>query len=153
MQIRRTLESDLPGIRCVLETVNLFPPEMLGDLIAEFLRHSNSRELWISCLVDGTVAGFAYVAPEELTDGTVNMLALAVGPDQRRSGCGRALVAHAEALSTTRGARMMIVDTSGSDDYTAARAFYADAGYEEEARIRDFWAAGDDKITFRKLLA
>ncbi|MEO1249198.1 MAG: GNAT family N-acetyltransferase, partial [Pseudomonadota bacterium] len=30
--------------------------------------------------------------------------------------------------------------------------FYRRCGYVEEARIRDFWSAGDDKIVFWKAL-
>ena len=46
----------------------------------------------------------------------------------------------------------MIVDTSGTDDFAMTRKFYSQNGYEEEARIRDFWADGDDKVIFRKAL-
>ena len=46
----------------------------------------------------------------------------------------------------------MIVDTSGTEAFAETRAFYRKNGYTEEARIRDYWADGDDKITFRKPL-
>lgn len=50
------------------------------------------------------------------------------------------------------GVRILLADTSGTEDFAATRGFYAAKGYTEEARIRDFWAAGDDKVTFRKAL-
>jgi ribosomal protein S18 acetylase RimI-like enzyme len=45
-----------------------------------------------------------------------------------------------------------LVETSGLPKYDRARAFYTKCGYEEEARIRDFYTTGDDKIVFRKAL-
>jgi hypothetical protein len=42
----------------------------------------------------------------------------------------------------------LIADTSGTDDFAPTRAFYRKNGYAEEARIRDFWAKGDDKVVF-----
>ena len=51
-----------------------------------------------------------------------------------------------------QGARLIVVDTSGIEDFAGTRAFYARSGYDEEARIRDFWATGDDKVIFRKAL-
>jgi len=48
------------------------------------------------------------------------------------------------------GGRMLLVETLAS--FHLAQAFYRKYGYEEEARIRDFYAAGDDKVVFRKVL-
>lgn len=47
-------------------------------------------------------------------------------------------------------ARTLIVDTSSMDDYAQARAFYRRQGLVEEARIRNFYGPGDDKVTFWK---
>ncbi len=51
-----------------------------------------------------------------------------------------------------RGARVLLVETSGLPLFERTRAFYCKCGYEEEARIRDFYKAGDDKIVYRKAL-
>ncbi|MGG6268636.1 hypothetical protein ACQ4M3_37730 [Leptolyngbya sp. AN03gr2] len=45
-----------------------------------------------------------------------------------------------------------LVETSGTDDFEYVRAFYRKNGYDEEARIREFYCAGADKIIFRKAL-
>jgi len=47
---------------------------------------------------------------------------------------------------------LLIADTSGTEAFQAARAFYAGNDYAQEARIGDFWALGDDKVVFAKRL-
>jgi ribosomal protein S18 acetylase RimI-like enzyme len=47
-----------------------------------------------------------------------------------------------------RGERILLVETAGTDDFKYVREFYRQNGYEEEARIREFYAAGIDKIVF-----
>ncbi|MEO7062079.1 MAG: hypothetical protein ABI083_20370 [Lapillicoccus sp.] len=49
-------------------------------------------------------------------------------------------------------ARVLIVETSSTDDYTASRRFYAREGFDREACIREFYGPGDDKIVFWKSL-
>ena len=44
------------------------------------------------------------------------------------------------------------METSGLASFESTRKFYRKCGYEEEARIREFYQAGEDKIVFRKLL-
>ena len=48
--------------------------------------------------------------------------------------------------------RFLLVDTSGKDEFKRTRAFYDMLGYDREARIRNYWADGDDKVTFGKVL-
>ena len=101
---------------------------------------------------DGAVIGFCYAAQEKLTEGTWNMLAIAVLPEWQGSGTGNALARHLENGLRNDGQRVLIVDTSGADGFAGARAFYQAIGYTEEARVREFWAPGDDKIVFWKAL-
>lgn len=49
--------------------------------------------------------------------------------------------------------RFLLVDTSGTAQYDRTRAFYVRCGYRQEARVRDYWTAGDDLVIFRKALA
>ncbi len=44
------------------------------------------------------------------------------------------------------------VGTAGVAEFEYVRKFYAKHGFEEEARIRDFYESGVDKVVFRKLL-
>lgn len=55
-------------------------------------------------------------------------------------------------MLAARGERVLLVETSGLASFERTRAFYRKCGYDEEARIREFYQAGEDKIVFRKSL-
>ena len=59
---------------------------------------------------------------------------------------------HVEQDLRSAGARLLLIETSGVPDFAVQRAFYAGLGCHEEARIREFYAAGDDKIVYWKHL-
>jgi ribosomal protein S18 acetylase RimI-like enzyme len=85
-----------------------------------------------------------------MTDGTYNLLLIAVRHGQ---GVGAALMAAIEADLAARGARVLLVETSGLPVFERTRRFYRHIGYDEEARIREFYAAGEDKVLSRKALS
>jgi ribosomal protein S18 acetylase RimI-like enzyme len=152
MNIRQTKSEDLPDLEVVLEETGLFPSEMLSDMIGRFLSEDASEDLWLTYEDDSTALGFCYAAPEQLTEGTWNMLAIAVLPSKQGEGVGAAIVQELEAVLRGRGHRVLIADTSGTEAYSQTREFYRKNGYTEEARVRDFWAPGDDKVIFWKAL-
>jgi hypothetical protein len=47
-------------------------------------------------------------------------------------------------------ARLVVVETAGRADYAPTRAFYQRHGYRIAATIPDFYAPGDDQVTFVK---
>ena len=153
MKIRPTKHDDIPSLQQVLDETALFPSEMLPDMLEGFLSNGESSDIWLTCEASGEPVGFCYAVPEELADGTWNMLAIAVLPHKQGSGCGAAIVKHLEAELSARRQRILIVDTSGADAFAKPREFYRKNGDSEEARIRDFWAPGDDKVVFWKSLS
>lgn len=96
--------------------------------------------------------GVAYCVPEVMTDGTWNLLLIAIRPGHRGSGRGKALSQEVESLAKAGGGRILLVETSATEGFQATRKFYTGAGYTEEARIRDFYFAGHDKVIYRKSL-
>ena len=150
MTIRPTQADDIPALKIVVDETGLFPSDMLQDMLAEFLSKTQSNEIWLTSEVKGQAVGFCYAVPEKLTDGTWNMLAIAVLPTQQGGGLGSAIAKELEHSLRTLGQRILIADTSGTEQFAQTREFYRKCGYVEEARIRDFWADGDDKVTFRK---
>ena len=80
------------------------------------------------------------------------MYLIAEHPAHQRRGFGTALTRRVEDTVVDRGGRLLLVETSGLPEFEHTRAFYRTIGYDEEARIREFYGLGEDKIVFRKAL-
>ena len=124
---------------------------MTADIMAPFLAAS-APDIWFVGDLDGEVIGFGFCEPERMTEGTWNLLAIGVSPEQQGMGHGAKLMAFLEDVLRRRKARILLVETSGTDAFKLTRQFYLKNGYVQEARIRAFYDAGDDKIVFWKQL-
>lgn len=150
--IRKVRKDDLEGIKQVLDTIDLFPSEMLDDMISDYFNNPETEEIWFTSVHDGKICGIGYCAPEKLTDRTYNLYAIGVQNELQSKGMGKQMMFFIENYLRAIGARVLIVDTSSMPEFDRTRAFYQKAGYTLEATIRDFWKAGDDKVTFWKKL-
>lgn len=150
--IRPVTVADIPTLKDVLDTVDLFPSEMLDDLIADYFSNPASEHLWFTAEEEGVPISIAYCEPERMTDGTWILLAIAVRSDCQGLGVGGEMMRYVEDLLATRGQRILLVETSSLPEFEQTRTFYRNNGYHEEARIRDFYQHGDDKLVFRKSL-
>jgi ribosomal protein S18 acetylase RimI-like enzyme len=98
----------------------------------------------------GPLLGYVCFGRSPFTRGSYDLYWIAVDPGAQGRGVGQALLAGVEAAVRESGGTLLLVDTAGKPGYLRTRAFYAEAGYVEEARIRDYYAPGDDRITFSK---
>jgi ribosomal protein S18 acetylase RimI-like enzyme len=153
--IRLTTPDDTNKLLDLAEATGLFElnqieelDQMLGQYFSDEI---NTEGLWFTD-DENELVGVVYVAPERMTEGTWNLYLIAVHPDYQRKGRGAALLNYVEQMLAERGERVLLVETSGLEDFEYVRTFYRKSGYEEEARIREFYKAGDDKIIFRKAL-
>lgn len=154
--IRPVLPQDREALLALLEKTGLFDSESVQEisaLLSDYFDSATKNDhVWITDDDKGLV-GVAYYAPERMTEGTWNLYLIAVHPDHQGKGRGTALLHAVEQALTRRGERLLLVETSGLESFERTRAFYRKCGYFEEARIRDFYVAGEDKIVFRKELS
>jgi ribosomal protein S18 acetylase RimI-like enzyme len=148
--LRRATASDTDRIAQIASHAGLFPGAMTGAMMAGYLAGEDA--LWIVAEAGARITGFAFSQVEQLTEGTYNLRAMAVVADLRGTGIGSRLLAESEQLLAATGGRILLVETSSTPDFDATAAFYRNRGFTAEARIRDYWAAGDDKLIFRKAL-
>lgn len=124
---------------------------MLADM-AEPGLSGVAPHIWLTACEGNDVLGFAYCEPERITDGTHNLLAIAVEPSRQGAGIGQIIVAAVENAVRESGGRLLLVETSSLPDFERTRGFYDQLGFAREAVIRQFYASGEDKIVFWKLL-
>jgi ribosomal protein S18 acetylase RimI-like enzyme len=148
--------ADTPALLAMTAATNVFKP-MEVDTLKEVLDdyHAHEAAAGARCFVleqQDEVVGFEYHAGEPMTDGTWALWWIVVKPHTQGRGLGARLLKHAEDDARTHGARVFFIETSGLPQYDPTRRFYLKYGYEQEARLRDFYAAGDDQVIFRKAL-
>ncbi|MFE7672632.1 GNAT family N-acetyltransferase [Streptomyces albidoflavus] len=156
--IRPAEPGDSDSIVRLAVAAEMFPSEeapFLEAMMAEYFGGAAGEGH--RCLVEDAgaagVQAVAYVQPKQAADRVWDLTMIAVHPGRQGSGLGTALLRRVEGELTGEGQRLLLVETSGTAQYDRTRAFYAARGYDEEARVRDYWAAGDDLVLFRKPLA
>jgi ribosomal protein S18 acetylase RimI-like enzyme len=150
-------KEDGPQIHTVNADISIFSREeveCVDELWQDYQAQGSERSgyYFIVEKEDGRVLGYACYGPRALTDRTYDLYWIAVGPNARRGGVGRALLAASEEAIRKLGGRLLIVETSGLPKYTPTRAFYLATGYTLEATLKDFYADGDDLVIFTKRL-
>lgn len=153
--IRAATSDDITALLTLAEATGLFQENELEDLRGMVGEHLGGEDegdnFWIVDEAD-ELLGAAYYAPESFSEGVWNLYFIGVHPTQQGKGKGTALLNYVEADLKAKGERLLLVETSGVGSFELTRTFYRKNGYDEEARIRDFYKPGDDKVIFRKAL-
>lgn len=149
--IRPIGRQDLPKLKHIADATELFPSDMMDDMVSGYFDGSKP-DIWFTCVLDGEAISFGFCEPERMTKGTWNLLAIGVQPDHQGKGVGAAMMSYLENRLAVQGERILLVETMGIPELEQTRAFYRKNGYIEEARIREFYEAGADKVVFWKHL-
>ena len=153
----RPLEArDRSAVAAILEHVGNFSDQekhVALELIDLWLKVGEASDYLCWVLQDeAEVRGYVCVGPTPLTNGTFDLYWIAVDPSAQGRGYGQALTRLAEDEARARGGRLMLIETASQETYAPTVRFYERAGYQMVSRIRDFYKAGDDKLTFAKRL-
>ncbi|MCX8126382.1 MAG: GNAT family N-acetyltransferase [Dehalococcoidia bacterium] len=156
MSIRPAAAADRAAVIDILRDTPEFAQvdfEVACELLDAYLHDVKRSGYWINVAEwDGTLAGYACFGPTPLTDGVWDVYWVAVKRDLRKRGIGRALIDFVEGEVRRMGGRMLLIETSSTEPYQAARQMYLKMGYTIVAEIGDFYKKGDAKIVFQKKL-
>ena len=94
--------------------------------------------------------GYVCHGHNPVTDAIHDIYWIAVHPDARRRGVGRALLTHAEDRVRQLAGRGITIETSCRPEYGAARTLYEACGYATVAEIADFYKPGDAMRIYMK---
>jgi ribosomal protein S18 acetylase RimI-like enzyme len=142
--------ADRPRIAEILRGSRVFSREEIGVAL-ELFDESCEDYLFLGAFTpEEVLVGYACWGPTPATDRTWDLYWIAVDTALQGAGIGTILLEEVERRLAGQHARMLIAETSSRSDYAATRGFYGRRGYTEAARVRDFYAPGDDRIIFVK---
>lgn len=148
---------DTRAVRGLVEATGFFHPAEVNvaeELVVERLaKGSASGYEFILAERDGRLVGYACFGPIPCTRSSWDLYWIVVSPDCQRRGLGRRLLWQAEEAIRQKGGSRIYVDTSGREQYLPTRRFYESNGYRQVAVLDDFYAPGDAKIIYLKVLA
>jgi ribosomal protein S18 acetylase RimI-like enzyme len=148
--------SDVAGLRELVAALDVFNPAERGialELLEERLRHGEpSGYFFVFADVGNELAGYTAWGPVPMTASSFDLYWIAVHPRYQGLGIGRELLAETERAMARRGGGRLFIETSSRAPYARTRAFYSRAAYREVARLEDFYAEGDAKIVYSKVV-
>lgn len=155
--LRETVSpADRGAVRRIVSSSGFFNPqevEVAVELVDDRLsRGEASGYHFVFADRDGETVGYSCYGHIEGTAESHDFYWIAVDGAKRVGGVGGVLLAATEAAVFRLGGRRLYVETSSRPLYEPTRAFYRKHGYIEETRLRDFYAPGDDKVFFVKVL-
>lgn len=154
---RKTVcESDMEAVREIVKSTGFFdavPTEIecaVSDVRDTFeLGEEKSGSWYVFLERNGKTIGFAsYGGPVECTDRLFYMYWIAVSGGERGRGAGKLLMREVVGDIKAKGARKLVLQTSGRGQYLPTRMFYLACGFRQEAEIADYYQTGDSCCFF-----
>jgi GNAT superfamily N-acetyltransferase len=157
-EIRHGLEaSDRKPVEALIRATGFFNPEEIEvalELVDDRLANGESSHYrFLVAEFEGRVAGYACWGPIPGTVASADLYWIVIHPDFQGKKIGAALLQAAEEWMASAGRTRVYVETSTRPQYLPTRAFYAACGYGLAAELADFYAPGDGKALFLKVLA
>jgi ribosomal protein S18 acetylase RimI-like enzyme len=155
MKIRSLIPKDRTRLRAILVETRAFSSEEIDvamELIDIVLTDENQKDYMIQCMVDDQDRPVGYICygPVPMTQGTFDLYWIAVDPDFQGRGAGSRLLTFLEGAIRKAQGRMILADTSSIPQYEDSRKFYVKEGFQEVARVLDYYSPGNDRITYCK---
>jgi len=148
--------ADREIVRAIVAATGFFTPaevEVAVELVGDRLREGPASGYhFLFAEEQGTTRGYVCYGPIPCTQASYDLYWIAVEPSRRGKGLGKALLVEAERRIRAMGGRRVYIETSNRAQYGSTRGFYQRCGYHPEAILKDFYAPGDDKVTYVKIL-
>jgi len=148
--------SDLETVREIVESTNFFHDyevDVAVELVQENLSKGHvSGYNFLFADLDGKTIAFSCYGLIPCTASSFDLYWIVVHNKYRKEGIGRKLLALTEDAANNMGAHAIYAETSSQTLYEPTRRFYLSNGYQEVARLKNFYKAGDDKVIYSKIL-
>ncbi len=155
MEIRPLVGKDRAKLLSMLIRSQVFTSEEIGvamELIDIVLKDQGQRDYKIHCMVDAQDQPMGYICygPVPMTQGTFDLYWIVVDPDFQHQRIGSRLLTFLERSIKEIKGRMILADTSTVPQFEKTQRFYLKNGFQEVARVPDYYQPGNDRVTFCK---
>lgn len=158
---------DAPAVRDIVASTGFFHDfevDVAVELVQERLARGLASEYhFLFADESSRTIGYACFGPIPCTQGSFDLYWIAVHQDFQKRGLGGRLLAAAESAmregiqgpdgTPLPPVRRVYIETSSQPKYKPTQSFYERCGYTLEARLSDYYASGDDKLIYVKVLA
>jgi ribosomal protein S18 acetylase RimI-like enzyme len=152
--IRDITPEDRDAINSILIETQMFTNDEIAvalELTDAVLFNKTQKDYIIHIAeLEGKTVGYICYGPTPVTVGTYDIYWIAVAPHIQKRGVGRKLVSYVEDEIASKNGRLIIIETSSQHKYEPTRNFYIRTHYTMEARIKDFYSEGDDRLIYVK---
>lgn len=149
-------ETDAQSIRELTASTGFFTDaeiDVAVELVEERLQKGESSGYYfLFAERGGRVVGYTCFGPIPCTVSSYDLYWIAVHHDFRGQGIGKILMRKSEGMIGTMGGARVYIETSSRQQYDSTRRFYLACAYEEAAFFADFYAPGDGKVVYSKVL-
>ena len=153
--IRKAIREDRSALDQLLSKITVFDAEdraIAIELLDIYLKDPVQEDYQFSVAFDhdSQMIGYLCYGPTPLTEGTYDLYWIAVDPQYAGQGVGTLLMRQLESILKANHGRLIVIETSSSQQYALTRQFYLKNGYVLAETIKDFYRPGEDRVTFVK---
>ena len=157
VKIRKMITQDRDVIFDIISKTDMFTQaeiDVAMELIDIFLTKKEQQDylIYVAENKGKEVVGYVCYGPTPATEGTFDLYWIAVSPTMQGKGIGKELLSFTENYVLRQKGRLIIIETSSQLKYQPTQQFYIKNKYIIEARIKDFYRRGDDRLIFVKRL-
>jgi len=149
-------EKDLQSVRQMAESTGFFYPEEVDtavELVEDRLtKGPRCGYHFLFAEHEGRPVGYTSFGPIACTKESYDLYWIVVAGDFRGKGLGTQLLEQSEETIASFGGSRVYIETSARLQYAPTRAFYIARGYSLIAELEDFYAPGDAKAIYIKVL-
>jgi len=148
---------DVEAVRRLVTGTGFFREDevpVAAELVTERLsRGEESGYHFVMAEAGEELLGYVSYGPIACTVSSFDLYWIAVEPRLQGKGLGKRLLREAERLIRKMGGTRVYVETSSKGQYESTRGFYERCGYIKASVLDDFYAPGDSKVTYLKVLS
>jgi GNAT superfamily N-acetyltransferase len=149
-------ESDLTVVRDNTASTGFIYPEEIDtavELVEDRLaKGPRCGYFFLFAEQDGKTVGYTSYGPIACTKSSFDLYWIVVDGSYRGKGLGTQLLEQSEDAIAALGGTRVYIETSARPFYLPTRAFYLARGYTQIAELEDFYAPGDAKAMYLKVL-